>query len=302
MILPILKRLGMWIPSLCLTLLLNPSTIHQAQAGEVLNGEDFILSERIVFSVKWSFIPLIKSFMETHRLGNGTDPILYRLTHQAASNAFWNDRIASIIDSKTLLPFTMETIVREGRKTSVQRIVFQREIGKALLSHQEPGTGRDIVDHIDITKTGMDPLSAFYNLRRRVSPSTPFLELSGITGLRRFILEGRLVAEEKIRVPGGSFNTYRVECSFKYWPKSSKPSTNEIKANETEDNRFTLWVSQDDHRFPVQIRYHLPVGSLWIRAISLESHEPAWNPAHPKKVAIRKQPTAENRKKRFWFE
>ena len=301
MILLIPRYLRIWILSLCLTPLLGPSTIHQARAGEAPNGAHSILSERIVFSVKWSLIPLIKTHMETYRLGNGKDPILYRLTHQAASNAFWNDRIVSVIDSKTLLPFRAQTTIKEGRKTSVEKIVFQREIGKALLSYQEPGTCRDVVDHLDITETSMDPLSGFYYLRRRLSPSSPFLELNGITASRRFILRGRLVAEEKIRVPGGSFNTYRLECSFKYRLNNAEATANQIKADETQDNPFTLWISKDDQRFPVQIHYPLSVGSLWVRAISLEYHEPAWSPAHTK-MATSRQPTAENRENRFWFE
>jgi len=269
----IIKHLKVWILSLCLTLLLNALSIYPGFARELPDAAVWSLKERIQFSVKWSFIPLLKTHMETYRLGGGKDPIVYRLIHQAASNAFWNDRMASIIDSQSLLPYRVETILRDGKKLSKQSIIFERDLGKALFSFQERRSGRRIVDTLDITEESMDPLSAFYYLRKRLSLSDPFSELRGITGSRRFLLRGRLVGEENIEVPAGNFKTYRLECNLEYWPQSSKGSPNDIKVEKKENNPFTLWVSQDHHRFPVQIRYHLPFGSLWVRAISLQTYD-----------------------------
>jgi len=270
----ITKHLRLCILSICLALLVNAFGFHRGVARELPVGDVSSLRERIEFSVKWSFVTLLKTCMETHGLGNGKDPIFYRLTHQAASNIFWNDRMASIIDSESLLPYRMETVIKEGKEVFVESIVFERDLGKALFSHQEPQTGRSIVDRLEITDMSMDPLSAFYYLRKRLSPGNPSLELEGITGSRRFVLRGRLAAEESIDVPAGNFEVYRVECSFEYWPQGDRARPTRIKSKGKKNCSFTLWVSQDNHRLPVQIRYHLPLGSLWVKAISLTCYEP----------------------------
>lgn len=272
MVLCIIKRSQFWMSSLCLMLLLNPLSPHRGIARELGEGGVSSLRERIEFSVRWSFIPLIKTYMEIHRFKNGKDPVLYRLTHRTASNAFWNDHMASIIDSESLLPRRMETITREGKRPSVESIVFERDIGKALFLYKEPETGRGIVEALDITETSMDPLSAFYYLRKRLSPNRPSLEIEGTTGSYGFVLRGTMVGEEKIEVPAGGFKTYRMECNFQYWPQGRQATLKESKAGVKENGSFTLWVTQDDHRFPVQIRYRLPFGSLWVQATSLISY------------------------------
>lgn len=231
------------------------------------------LKERIQFGVKWWFIPVLETYMETHLLRNGEEPNLYRLTHQAALNTFWNDRMESVVDSKSLLPCRMETIVKDKESQWKDRIIFDRDEGIARLLRQDRQNGEVIVNTVEITPTSMDPLSAFYYLRKRLSPSRPYLEAKGITDSRRFSLRGKLVAEERITVPAGSFNTYRFECTLAYWPQTNKENRSATELGPPRSNAFTLWVSQDEHRFPVQIQYRLALGSLTIRAISVHSDD-----------------------------
>jgi hypothetical protein len=277
MVLSIMKQRRFWILTGCLALLLGSLSVALGFGSKVPSRDVSGRMERIEFSVNWSFIPLFKTYMETHRLGSGEDPIFYRLTHQAASNAFWNDHMASIIDPESLLPTRVETIVREGKELSKQSIVFDRHAGKALFSYQKPQTGRAVLASMDITEKSMDPLSAFYTIRKRLSPENPALELSGIMGSRRFVMRGRLAAQERIRVRAGTFETYRLECHLVYWPQGGEDDADQTRVEGNDARRkmtpFTLWVSQDEDRFPIQIRYDLPLGSLWVKATFLQSYD-----------------------------
>lgn len=230
------------------------------------------LRERIEFAVKWSFIPLVKTHMEIYQSGEGQSPNYYRLTHQAVKNTFWNDRMASIINSQSLLPCQVDTTIEDSSDQRTETVIFDRGLGRAKFFHQDREGRRVVVSSMDITPSSMDPLSAFYYLRKQLSPEKPFLELKGISGARRFSLRGKLVGEEIIDVPAGAFKTYRIECILEYGPQKELADYVNGNGNNARVNPFTFWVSQDEHRFPVQIRYHLALGSLWVRAISLQHY------------------------------
>lgn len=254
----------------CLVLGLSLQIAGAAFACDISHRAPSHLKERIEFDVKWWFVPLVETYMETHQLPNGKDPTLYRLTHQAAVNTFWNDRMESIVDSKSLLPCQMDTLIKDGDGHRKDSIIFERPQGKARLLREDRENGETIVSNVAIGPQSMDPLSAFYYLRKRLSPSRPQLELKGITGSRHFSLQGRLVAEEAVEVPAGTFKTYRLECSLKYWLQSE--GNGRMRTNRR-NNAFTLWLSQDEHRFPVQIRYRLSLGNLWVRATSVQTYD-----------------------------
>lgn len=256
-----------------LSLGLDFQRISPALARDFPDGKDAQLKERIVFAVKWSFVPLIDTYMETYQLGDGRKPDLYRLTHQASMNAFWNDRMESIVNSRSLLPYRMETIIKDEVRQWKDSIIFERNLGRARLLCQDRENGGTTTNSVRINPTSMDPLSAFYFLRKRLSPSTPYLEVEGITGSRRFSLRGELVAQESIQVPAGTYDTYRLDCILEYWPQGVNASEKCANLKRQKKNPFTLWVSQDQHRFPVQIRYHLPLGSLWVQAISVQYYD-----------------------------
>ncbi len=211
--------------------------------------------------------------MEIFQLPGDEDTPSYLLTHQAAMNTFWNDRMESEIDSVSLLPRQMQTIIKDGEKDRKETVIFDRALGKARFVREDGESGETIVDHIDISPRSMDPLSAFYSLRKRLSPDTPAIELEGIIGLRRFRMRGNLVGEEEIKVPAGVFSTYRFDCSLQSWMQDPDGGKKSLGREKMKNNPFTLWVTKDEHRFPVQIRYRLPLGSLWVRALTLESHD-----------------------------
>jgi len=182
----------------------------------------------------------------------------------------------SLIDSESLLPRTMETIIKGNNGDQTERIVFDRQAGTAKFI--KPGNGEDappVEQRIKISSKSMDPLSAFYYMRKRLSPENPLLHVEGITGPRRFIMEGRLVSRETVKVPAGVFVSYRLECRLDSWVRPGNGELSTSTKKKVKNNPFTLWVSADDNRFPVQIRYRLPLGSLWVRAASLKSNDMA---------------------------
>jgi len=254
-------------------LFVRASFISFASVGSNLDDKrPSVLKERIEFKVKWSFIPLIHTYMEVYRTTTGDSGSPYRLTHQAAMNSFWNDRMESLINPDSLLPYLMETTIKDGDKRWKEKVVFNRQNQKATFIHSDRKTGQTIVEQYPISPLSMDPLSAFYKLRHRVSPSNPTATFDGLTGSRWFRIEGKLVRTETVDVPAGSFDTYKIECTLSYWPTKKEPEKELKKQDKDEIKAFTLWVTKDSHRYPVQIRYRLSVGSLWVRAVSIQDY------------------------------
>lgn len=265
------KRLRLDFLICCLALGFNSMAGYPAVARSLPDGDSSHLRERIQFAVKWSFIPLVDTYMETYHLDQGKAPRHYRLTHQAVKNSFWNDRMDSIIHSESLLPDQMDTHIEDGEERWTESVIFDRDLGVAHCSLRDRENGQTVVKSVSIHSRSMDPLSAFYYIRKRLSPAAPFLELTGVTSSKRFALTGKLAGEETIEVPAGTFRTYRIECSLTYWPQFKEAGDD---GENSKDNPFILWVSQDSDRFPVQIRYKLSIGSLWVRAISAQNYEP----------------------------
>ena len=234
----------------------------------------FSLKERIEFTTKWFLIHLVDTYMETYQQPGGEEPSFYRLGHKAAKNIFWNDRMESIVEARSLLPQRMDTYIKDGKGYRKESIIFERDRGIARFLRQDRESGQTLEEEVGITPNSMDPLCAFFNLRKRLSPNNPSLELEGTTGSRRFTLEGKLMGEEQINVPAGSFETYRYKCILQYWSERANGRKNGKKIEKRENNPFTLWVSQDDHRFPVQIIYNLPLGNLHVRATSVRHYDP----------------------------
>jgi hypothetical protein len=230
------------------------------------------LRERIEFKVKWSFVPLVHTYMEVYNASSSEHGAAFLLTHQAAMNSFWNDRMESLVDSNSLLPYVMETIIKDGDKRWKEKVLFRRLERKATFIHPDRKSGKEIIDQFPITANSMDPLSAFFNLRYRISPTSPLQSFGGLTGTKKFKIEGKLVGEEKIRVPAGSFDTYRIECTLSYWPIKGKTQKQLKKTSKDEIRAFSLWITKDSHHYPVQIRYRLSVGSLWVRAVSIRDY------------------------------
>ncbi|MBW1729611.1 MAG: DUF3108 domain-containing protein [Deltaproteobacteria bacterium] len=255
-----------------LILVFGAPTGSASLEGGVSKPDLSLLRERIQFKVKWSFVPLIETYMELYYSNRAEGPPAYRLTHQAAMNSFWNDHMESVINSKSLLPYLMETIIKDGDKRWKEKVVFDRNHCKATFSYLDRKTGKPIVERLPISPQGMDPLSAFYNLRHRISPSDPTAAFEGLTGSRRFRIEGRLARQETVKVPAGTFDTYRIECSLSYWPTKKTKEKALKKDDKDEIKAFTLWITKDAHHYPVQIRYRLSLGSLWVRAVSVQDH------------------------------
>ncbi|MBW2000117.1 MAG: DUF3108 domain-containing protein, partial [Deltaproteobacteria bacterium] len=272
MFFPHVNRIKIMMVCISIQLSLSLPWPLPAFAVREANTKTGALKERIEFDVKWTFIPLITTYMETFKVKDGRGSVFFLLTHQAASNTFWNDRMESVVDPSTLLPEQMETIIKDKNGKRKETIIFQRSLGKAMYIKQARRDGTETIESIEITSRSMDPLSAFYYMRKRLSPENPFLELQGITGSRRFLMSGRVVGEEGIKVSAGRFKTFRFECTLKFWKNGSKEDKNE-GLEKSRANSFTLWVTKDKNRFPVKIRYGLALGSLNVVAKSLVSYE-----------------------------
>jgi len=155
------------------------------------------------------------------------------------------DRYESFIDPDTNLPVKAVRSIREGRYRYYNEVLYDRD--SAQVESEKSGM-HEVPDGI------LDILSAFFYARNHKFNDNleqgEVIEFMTYFSDEQFPLRIRYQGTEVIRTKFG-----KVEC-YKF-----SPITEVGRAFETEDDMH-LWISKDDNRIPVRIKFNLAVGSF----------------------------------------
>lgn len=227
--------------------------------------------EKIVFQVKWLGIKFMNTYMETKSARTDSDASRLILVHKPYKNWFWNDLNTSLVDPLTLLPHQVNSIVENAEGGREERIFFDHQNHTALIEVLNNSSGQRSRSEVSISANAMDQLSAFYVMRKRISMDHDEIQLSGITGKKRFLFQARLVGSEEVSVPAGTFESLRVACEFTYWPLGQEQGRLEQKPKKGDTKRITIWLSDDENRVPLIMKHSLALGTVWIRATQVQN-------------------------------
>jgi len=154
---------------------------------------------------------------------------------------------SSFIDPQTGLPFMAIRDIREGRYRYYNEVRFNHDADSTRINSQRSGQKSVRANIHDI-------LSAFYMARNKLFNDNlqvgDVIEITTFFPDEEFPLQIRYRGIETINTRFG-----RVEC-YKF-----SPVTEVGRAFKTDDDMH-IWITRDQNRIPVRIRFNLVVGSF----------------------------------------
>ncbi|MFA5859864.1 MAG: DUF3108 domain-containing protein [Elusimicrobiota bacterium] len=227
---------------LLLTFILMCSTVN-------VEAKKFGPGERLVYLVHWGVIPAGYATLEVRSKTVKAGRNVYHLWSEAKSNSFFDsiykvrDVNESWYDYENNVSVGYEKTLREGKYAKDEKVLYDLEKGLAYKSgRKEP---------IVIPSKVLDILSSLYYIRKleNISPKMhPKLDVQ--SGEKVWKLEVRIYGKEKVKLPIGEFNCWKMEPIMR--------DDGIFKAK----GRLFVWLKDDESLLPVRLRTEIAVGFM----------------------------------------
>lgn len=219
----------------------------------VLENEIFGKGERFVYDVSYGIIPAgtagieIQPQLITHRQA----PCYHIYTWARSAKAFdlffrVDDQVDAYMDARGIFTWYFEKRLNEGSYHDVKQVDYdQREGWAYTVDDGEP------TDTSRIPLFVQDAISALYYFRLQPElevGKSLFIEVHDIR--KTYPLRIDIVKREKIKVPAGMFDCYKVEPVLE--------SAGIFKST----GRIFIWFSTDEKRIPVLMKTKVLIGSI----------------------------------------
>lgn len=212
----------------------------------------FVPGERLVFQLKWAFVPAGEAVLEVmpYDTVNGGDA--YHFVMTARSNSFVDnfykvrDRIDAYVDIDMNGSILYRKKQREGSTKRDVEVIFDQKDVKAHY-HRKGRKKKEIV----IVPGTFDPLSVFFFARTVDMSVGMYIRKAVSDGKKMVVGQAKVVRREKIKVPAGKFDTFLLE-----------PELADIGGvfEKSKEAKIQVWVTADERRIPVKIESSVSVG------------------------------------------
>ncbi len=214
----------------------------------------FSVGEKLTFILKWGFIPAGEAVLEVlpPKKINGEDANHFVLA--ARSNSFVDpfykvrDRIESFTD--TGMTRSLHYIKKQREGSTDKDIVVAFDWDDKTAQYSNYG---ELIDPIPLLPGTFDPLGAFFYTRLTVGTNVDEVSRPVTDGKKNVIGRARVVKREKITVPAGTFDTYKLEPVMKDVGGVFRKSKNA---------KLHVWVTTDSRRMLVKVKSKVIVGSF----------------------------------------
>ena len=225
-------------------------------------GLPFSPGEKLIFNLKWEFVHAGTTTIEV-----GPPELLdgqraHRLVMTAETNSFVDvfykvrDRIESFVNEDMTHTLLYNKQQREGRTRRQVIVRFDWEKGQATYSNY----GKELAP-IVVQPGSFDPLASFYFIRTLDLQPGMVIDRPLTDGKTSVVSQVRVLGEEEVKVPAGTFQTIRFEPDLRHargvFEKSRK-------------SKMTVWVTADRRHIPVKITSKVVVGSFIGELIGVE--------------------------------
>ena len=218
--------------------------------------------EKMHFVLKYGVIPAGEATLEVHDMDEVQGVEAYHFVMTARSNSFIDmffkvrDRIDSYADAGMNHSLYYKKDQKEGKTRRNIRVDFDWEENKSTYVNFD--TEPKVISQIPGT---FDPLTIFYYSRLLDFEKVKEFEHPLTDGEKNMMGIMRVIGEETISVPAGTYETLvlqpdlkNVEGVFSKDPKS----------------RIKLWVTNDERRLLVQMKSKAKVGSFVAELVAVE--------------------------------
>jgi hypothetical protein len=222
--------------------------------------------EKMHFVLKYGAIPAGEATLEVSDLAemNGVEAFHFVLT--ARSNSFVDiffkvrDRIDSYTDTDMKHSLYYKKDQKEGKTRRNIRVDFNWQENESTYVNFNTKT-----KVISLMPRTFDPLSIFYYSRLLDFEKEKEFEHPVTDGEKNMMGILRIIGEETISVPAGTYETLIME-----------PDLQDIEGVFSKKKRakITIWVTNDERRLLVQMKSKVIVGSIVAELVAVEGHNP----------------------------
>ncbi len=215
-----------------------------------VDNSAFAVGEHLIFEIKWQFITAGIAVMNVDRIvpaPSAPERLSYKIVTEARSTPFIDgffkvrDTNISYIDVESICSHSIESDISEGNFRKKEQIIFDQVNNTFALSDGRTGPTGPWVQ---------DVLSALYYVR--MLPLEPGAQFSfpAHSGDTTYPLSVRVLGREKVRVPAGEFDCFKLEPALR--------GDGVFKAK----GRLWVWVTADARRMPVLMKSQVFIGSV----------------------------------------
>ncbi len=226
------------------------------------NNFPFRPGERMVFGVRWAFIPAGEGVLEVMPMENYMGILSYHFVFTARTNEFVDliykvrDRVDSWVDSEMTHSIHYEKRHR-GRTKKDVTVSFDWDGLKAQYSLFDQKS-----EAISIKPGTFDPLSVFFAFRLYNPDTLQEIDIPVTDGKKCVPGRAKVLKREDIAVAGITYDTFLVEPELEHIGGVFRKSPGA---------RLRIWVTADDRRIPVRIESKVIVGSFVAELTSYDS-------------------------------
>lgn len=221
------------------------------RAGE--NGLPFNPGEKMVFEVRWSFIPAGEGVLEVLPVEHYKGVPSYHFVFTAKTNEFVDliykvrDRVDSYVDTGMTHSIRYEKR-HQGRSKKEVTVSFdwdRNQVRYALFDEK--------MEPVSVRPGTFDPLSVFFAFRLYDPDTLKEVRIPVTDGKKCVPGRARIIGREKVEAGGVTYDTFLVEPDLEHIGGVFKKSP---------DAGLRIWVTADSRRIPVKIKSKVAVGSF----------------------------------------
>lgn len=225
-----------------------------------LPAAPFSPGEKLTFRVIYFALPAGTVVMEVKKVTSWEGHRVYQLVATAQSSSLFSlfyrvkDRLESLIDTKTFLPYRFSKYQEEGSYRNSETTLFERNKKVAVTFDAGEKETNPKGTSIQIPTDVQDALSAFYNLRLQKLKVGKSVFMNVNADGKNYRIEVKVLRKEKL----GSQKTIVVEPILKQV---------DLGGILREKGGIYIWLTDDERRIPVLIKARVVIGSLTLMLV-----------------------------------
>ena len=220
----------------------------------------FAPGERLLFEVRWAFIPAAEGVLEILPMETIDGQKCYHFVMTSRTYEFVDvfykvrDRIEGFTD-EGLTRSVLYKKTQDGRTKRRISVNFDWEKLQAQYSNFD-----ERAEPISIVPGSFDPLSVFYSLRPFQLKEGEELKAAVTDGKKCIVGKAKVIRREKIKVRDAVYDTFLVE-----------PDLEQLVGifEKFKNAKFQIWVTADGASIPVRVKSEIFVGSFVAELVSL---------------------------------
>jgi hypothetical protein len=225
----------------------------------------FAPGEKLIFEVKWAFIPAAEGVLEILPMETIDGVRCYHFAMTSRTYEFVDlfykvrDRIEGFTD-EGLTHSVLYKKTQDGRTKRRISVNFDWEKLRARYSNFD-----EKAEPISILPGSFDPLSVFYALRPFQLKEGEELEAPVTDGKKCIVGKAKVIGREKIKVRDTVYDTFLVE-----------PDLEQLVGifEKFKNAKIQIWVTADGASIPVRVKSEVFVGSFVAELVSLMRPSP----------------------------